>query len=562
MFIKKLYNKYLQDTIYIKIQYKSIYTCAIIALICPNFLFILFYLKLYFAIPLAIIIIFAFYLTIKKIENYFYVGELIINKRYIYLSFIFTAIFILTTGIGGFFPESFDQAGRNPIFYDLIFKSWPVIYDDTNCALTYYFGYWLLPSLIGKIFNLFLNNALTWHVAKSFLYVQTVIFFFLIVLLIFIKIKSEQNKQKFLIWIPFLLFGFTGIHIISAILRFTTTGSLPSGVLLLEWANPFYTFNGIWIATAYAFNQTTPAILAVILFLCAKNCRLYAMIGLSLLSTSPIPLIGLVPLMIVQVINNYKDKIKQLFKDCISVQNIIFLVLLIFFYYFYLANSRSAILLDYFLTLENIIPFLLYSFLEFGAVGILLFKVNYKNPLYYASIISLLINRFVLIKSQFMLRGSLAPLVILMIFFIKLIYDIYQNKENQKTKIFIVAFCTLCAVTVAVRMAAQYQYIFKANRPNVSHHIIQSFSSTRSGILLDYIPQYITRNPNDNYFYSKLSKADMSSIRTPDIILKLDDTIDKILYREKDILFLSNFLSNYKHENQQKLYINDGGGGG
>ena len=61
------------------------------------------------------------------------------------------ALWTALSGIGGFFYQNDDFYGRNAIFHDLLNYHWPVHFPGTEYALTYYIGYWMVPSLLGKI---------------------------------------------------------------------------------------------------------------------------------------------------------------------------------------------------------------------------------------------------------------------------------------------------------------------------------------------------------------------------------------------------------------------------
>lgn len=96
----------------------------------------------------------------------------------------FTVLIILISlGIGGFTNQSSDYIKHNGIFRLLLEKSWPVKVTEDS-ALVYYMGYYLLPSLVGKIFN------------NSFFAVQIIslIFAYFGIMLVMLNIWLAKNK--------------------------------------------------------------------------------------------------------------------------------------------------------------------------------------------------------------------------------------------------------------------------------------------------------------------------------------------------------------------------------
>ena len=67
------------------------------------------------------------------------------------MSLLFLFIFLVLIGMGGFFPQHYDYVWRNAVFFDLVRRDWPVVYEAPDPQLMcYYFGYWLPASLVGK----------------------------------------------------------------------------------------------------------------------------------------------------------------------------------------------------------------------------------------------------------------------------------------------------------------------------------------------------------------------------------------------------------------------------
>ena len=123
---------------------------AIIYVICPIIVFLFGWTRFYIALITTGLLVYATYKFIKK--NVLNDDKII----YIDLRILFTIIVILgiwcwTSVIGGFFVQRWDHHARNAVFRDLITYDWPVIYPKTGNGLVYYFTFWMIPALIGKI---------------------------------------------------------------------------------------------------------------------------------------------------------------------------------------------------------------------------------------------------------------------------------------------------------------------------------------------------------------------------------------------------------------------------
>lgn len=108
-------------------------------------------------------------------------------------------IWMFFAGCGGFLSvQRSDLHWRNATFRDLIEYSWPVIYPETKNALVYYFVFWMVPALVGKIFGFTAANAML------FLWIFLGIFLTIIYLCLALQVKSVRELSVlllvFIVW--------------------------------------------------------------------------------------------------------------------------------------------------------------------------------------------------------------------------------------------------------------------------------------------------------------------------------------------------------------------------
>lgn len=482
----------------------------------------------------------------KRINQYFQSEVILLDIKQLAFMIASITILILITGIGGFFPQSGDHIARNPVFYDLINQKWPVVYDDTNAALTYYLGFFLFPALMGKIANIFVSDNTTWLFANMILMFQTIVYIVFSMLLIVVRLNISEKKQRFLRWLPLLFFGFSGVHIIGQLVASHLNGPIEALNLTLEWYGPKYPYHGIWVAISYAYNQVVPAILATILFLNSKNAQIYAVIGLSLLITSPFPLIGLIALMLVRVLTENQFAIRKVLQNCLTIPNFLMIVVGILILPYYLGvESSYFVFMNVFVIDHGIFRYLLFCFCEFGLAAIILYRFHYKNVLFITSIILLTIIPFIALqdKIEFQLRVSTVPIICLMIFFCDFSYYYYENEKKSPAFKATIPFFTLAILTLVIRLMGQLSYIPVAGTTHVLLYPEKSFSYLKGIKRFPYASQYVKRNANTDFFFRTLCDVNFSNTRTPDIVLRKDGSIKAITYRNEDLRYLESLTT-------------------
>lgn len=156
------------------------------------------------------------------------------------------------SGIGGYFYQNEDHYGRNAIFHDLLNHSWPVYFDGTPYALDYYVGFWILPALVGKLLSALMGASWLWPAANAALFVQTVWFLALTLLLLLAVVQVQAFCKVCLSLVVFVLFS--GMDVLMA--RYNPEAWRHQ----IEWWAQCYQFSSNTTCLFWVYNQAVPAL--------------------------------------------------------------------------------------------------------------------------------------------------------------------------------------------------------------------------------------------------------------------------------------------------------------
>lgn len=417
----------------ITIKYKDLKFASIFCLSLMSLIFFITWLKAFVGIPFAILLFLAVIISRKPDDR-----ELKIKASSLIFIVLAVLIWAILAGQGGFFTQKDDHWARNVIFRDLINYDWPVRFGGENDqSLVYYIGHWLLPALIGKIGVAVGGFEVGYLVGKIALLLWTSLIIILAILNVMVNVNCNTFKKLAIVMSVFIFFS--GMDAFASII------SVDNFQHHIEWwALPFQ-YSSMTTQLFWTYNQTVATWLAVSLILNEKDESNYALIGLLILPSSPLPLVGLaiylIALAIVRMVKCVKQKnVKDFFKKVFSVQNILAVVTILpVFALYYLNNSSSSNTTSdggtFFINITDnfvIVKYILFVILEFLILSMLLYRKENKTN-WTIMLVSLLFIPFFRIGGayDFCMRASIPALFVLMMMLI----DFFVNHDEYKLKI-------------------------------------------------------------------------------------------------------------------------------
>lgn len=189
----------------VRFRYSHVAFAAYCLLIVPVLIFFFGWLRWFYALPAAIALLLGFawlYLTDYRDKD----DAIEIPVRHFVLLLLAIGAFVALSGNCGFYRGGYDIPWRNAILRDLIDFQWPVVY-STGFALAYYFIFWMVPALVGKLFG--------WAAAMIALWVWQVLIVGVSFLLI-VRLVGATTPSRY--WMVLVLFLFwSGLNLIGAI---------------------------------------------------------------------------------------------------------------------------------------------------------------------------------------------------------------------------------------------------------------------------------------------------------------------------------------------------------
>lgn len=505
--------------------------------------FALGWLKFPFAFVFFVSLTLLSYFSVKKSDL-----DIKLDKYIIYVFFV-SAIFVFLSGIGGFWAQSKDYPWRNAIFRDLILRDWPVYYPKSNGYLVYYFGYWLVPALFGKLaYKMGATELWAFRIGNCALYIWSVILVSILFILLTNALKADTKKKQILI--PVLFIFFSGMDILGSI------EPLGANMYHLEWWADNWQYSSFTTCLFWVFNQSIIPWICMALLIQQKNVRNYVFIGMICLFCGPLPFVGLfiycITYGIIYGIRSIKcKKLKSFIKDIFSPQNIIaslvvFPIIAIFLLSndaisgtgslrlndnaFVLSDSGEVIsevaeinstdgvesaaempsLFD-----SDIGKYFLFVLFEFGIYALLIARKYYKNPLYWVTIGSLLIFPFFKMGSQadFPMRASIPALFMLFVMIVRFLFeekDCLKQKgsTNRMLYIILIVCLVLGAATPAVEIYRGCRQVALKGLDNPMEDYLYTLGSDgpyNHGEIM-YLGNFGTNSPEDKFFFKYLCK--------------------------------------------------------
>lgn len=419
---------------------------------------------------------------------------------------------VLLSGIGGYVFQNPDHATRNTIFNMLVQMDWP-IYNLTPTAtlpnpvaLVYYIGFWLPAAIVGKIFGLGAG-----YFAQ---YLWAMVGLYLLYRLIANYLKTNA------IWPLLLLIFFSGLDILGTIL--VGQGNTITPTSHLEWWNWPFQYSSITTDLFWVFNQAIPIwLIAMLIYTQKDNRNIFLLLSLSML-TSTLPFLGLIPIALMLVFTRkveekmseteenkwsvwFKSKLWPFLKQTITYQNTVAAGTVALVSWLYLKDNNAAQLFSTtnheFTTLWNFIKSLaLFLSIEVLPYGVLLFRYQRKNKLYWTILVLLTIIPVFKIglHGDFAMRASIPALFFLYL----LTAETLQKAWEKKDRITLILLMGVIAIGAATPLM------------EINRTLYETYSRWRNGKEITAGTIDLTTTPADNfwgdlegnYFFQYLAK--------------------------------------------------------
>lgn len=344
-------------------------------------------------------------------------------------------------GHGGFLYQSSDWNARNAIFRDLITYDWPVVYGNDS-ALCYYFGFWLIPALSGKL-CLWMNFGLeaAWTVANIALLFWVALGVFLAITL-FLQLIKRSNRKAIIAAVAIFIF-FSGMDIVGLLLTGNSTAieTRLCEKVHIEWWARFYQFSSFTTQLFWVFNQAIPAWIATLLVLSTSRISNDIFVGTLSAFLCPLPTMGLLFIGVAKLVGEIRDEgVRRAAKAAFSPQNLLALIPLVAIALFLMLSQRatltgsgeSSLLFHTFIggfTFTRVLQLVAFFMLECGILLLLLLPSERKNPYWWGVLILLMVSNVVRMgpSPDFSMRASIPGLMVLAVMVAKRLL----NKDLQ-----------------------------------------------------------------------------------------------------------------------------------
>lgn len=418
----------------IRISRRALRCAALFTLLLPAAVFLASWLRPVFALPMTAALLAAAVLYVRasgqQARDVFGHEEDAFECPLTVFALVLLCALLWTffSGIGGLFYQTEDHYGRNAIFSDMLKNTWPVYFEGTPYALTYYIAYWLLPALAAKGAAALLGADALWPAANAMLFLQT-LWYLVITLLLFLSLVRAKGLIRNAALLLLFVF-FSGMDALS--IPFFPTWWNDQ----LEWWAQGYQFSSNTTSLFWVYNQALPAWLAMMLLLDhPEDVGSYALIGLCAFPFSPMPFIGLTVYFIgLAAVKGFAlvrahgaaKGLSSLLSSCMTARNLLACVSIApAFIPYFMANAASGgapFRFDIYIGVYGAGKALLYlaAFLlvEFGAAAMVMLRQYHKHPVFLLTVLSLILAPMFRIGygQDFSMRASIPGLITLCLF--------------------------------------------------------------------------------------------------------------------------------------------------
>lgn len=416
----------------ITLSNRKTYLLGIAFLALPLLIWCFGWLSLPCAIITAIALVVGVFLIWKKMDQQaFCSGDVVVSIPLVVAIAIALLLWCVLGGQGGFLYQSSDWNARNAVFRDLISYDWPVVYENGN-ALCYYFGFWLVPALVGKLFLAFgFGVDAVWVGANIALLVWSACGVFLAIVLLLQCVK--KSSPKIVVGVVALFIFFSGMDIVGLLL----TGDMSAietrltQKVHIEWWAEVYQLSSFTTQLFWVFNQAIPAWIATLLILSTTRLGNDIFIGVLSAFLCPLPTMGLLFIGFAKLVGRAKARgVLFSLRELASLQTLIALIPLISIGMFLTLSQRATLTSATFggsqilfhayiggVTLPHILRLGLFFLLEYGLLLLLLLPTERKNPYWYGALVLLMVANITRLgpSSDFAMRASIPGLMVLLV---------------------------------------------------------------------------------------------------------------------------------------------------
>jgi len=462
-----------------RISIRSILPAILVYNYIPLFLFFLGWVKLYISIPISILLLIFVHRFIKSSEKQSIGREIEIGYPSLFLTLIITLIVAIICGYGGLMNQAFDWYKHNAILQDLRTHQWPVLYpiDNGSAMLVYYHALYLLPALLGKVFQSPIVTEISFGVICY-------LGLLLMVASLFIITNANTWYKQILLIVFFVLFSGEVYYLH----RFCNLliGDIAYHPHALLFGDNNLQYRSIFVMLRWVGPQCFVAWLSLILFYTNKDeFEHYAIIALPVLLGGTWAFLGLISIMVFYWMGaSISDKTN--FLKIFSLSNVVLatipgIILVLYLFGNTRVQSKETGLLTVYHGIEwfYVIVFL---FFMYGIYIILIWHYFRKQLLFYSIPLSLWIIPFLSIggsKVDFVMCTSIPAITLLFIFVCKYLF---QPHHAQKQ------YCISMVMVLLIIMG----------NPNIYSEVRGVFLSSNDNNHKDYTKQTleICTNPN------------------------------------------------------------------
>ena len=448
----------------IRIKTRHLRAAGLLCLLLPAAAFLLTWVRPVIAVPSCAMLAAAFCLFLRRdrkqpmADAFGDNDELHISVLGLMAVIACAVVWTFLSGMGGLFYQNEDHYGRNAIFHDMLENPWPVYFEGTDFALTYYIAYWILPALFAKGAALILGNGVLWSAGNAALFMQTVLFLVVIFLLLLSLVRAKKLFAVLASLLAFVMFS--GMDGLPAALKNDWNNQI-------EWWAETYQFSCNTTCLFWVYNQALPAWIATLLLLSRPmDLGWYALLGLAAFPFSPMPFIGMFFLMgcmfIWQLAGGLRSeglvsRLKTLFFSCLTPENLLACAAILpsFGLYFMSnqASSEGGFTMQLFFyawgAAKALSRLVLFWLIEFGALALVMAPRHKKAPLFVLSCLSLLLAPMFRLgfKADFSMRASIPGLTVLCVYAIHMLLEGFSQRGARTQACLLTLLLSLGAIT-------------------------------------------------------------------------------------------------------------------